>query len=99
MIKIESNVEIRVIVDVDYTPARPAPACQDPDSPRFSDSGDDEVMEITAAWFLVGVPYGGPVRVPVPVALMDYVCGQIDDHVLEQCRDRIEKMKEEEYDG
>lgn len=29
-----------------YTPGRPAPRCSDPDSPRFSDDGDPEEIEI-----------------------------------------------------
>lgn len=38
--------EFRVNVTC-FTPERPAPNCQDHDSPRFSDSGDDEELEFT----------------------------------------------------
>ena len=34
--------------DIEYTPARPAPACSNHDSPNFSDCGDDEEIEISA---------------------------------------------------
>jgi hypothetical protein len=31
---------------VTFIPERPAPPCQDHDNPKYSDSGDDEVIEI-----------------------------------------------------
>lgn len=39
-----SDVRIQVRVS-DYHPRRPPPACSNPDSPAFSDPGDDEEME------------------------------------------------------
>lgn len=38
-----------VLVDVDYVPYRPAPYCQNHDSPAFSDPGDDEEFNVTHA--------------------------------------------------
>lgn len=32
-------------IDYDFTPSRPAPFCQNHDSPAFSDSGDAAVLE------------------------------------------------------
>lgn len=32
-------------IEIYYTPYRPAPLCQDHDSPAFSDQGDDEEIE------------------------------------------------------
>lgn len=44
----EFSKEIKFYVNIDkYVPERPAPNCQNHDSPRFSDSGDDEECEYT----------------------------------------------------
>lgn len=37
-----------VIADINYVPYRPAPSCQNHDSPAFSDPGDDEEFEVIA---------------------------------------------------
>ena len=50
--KIHWNVgedEREVILEVDYTPERPAPPASDPDSNAFSDPGNGESIEITSA--------------------------------------------------
>ena len=87
--KIKTTVELEVEVDVDYTPERPAPACQNHDSPAFSDSGDDEAIEITDVKFIIG-PHGRvDALVPVPEALMAHVCDKIIDDVTDQCRDIV----------
>jgi hypothetical protein len=85
--KIKTYVELQVEVDVDYTPERPAPACQDHDSPRFCDSGDDEFIEITDVKFVIGAQGRTDSLVPVPNALMTYICDTIIDDVADQCRD------------
>ena len=46
MYDIEKELKFHVRIDR-YRPARPAPACQDHDSPRFSDPGNDEECEFT----------------------------------------------------
>jgi len=43
-----TEVEVEVKVS-SYTPYRPAPDCSNPDSPKFSDPGDDEDFD----WELV----------------------------------------------
>ncbi len=40
--------DIRVAIEADYSPERPAPFCQNPSDPRYSDSGDPEEIEITS---------------------------------------------------
>lgn len=41
-----------VVLRYTVTPARPAPACSNPDSPAFSDSGDPGEVCISAAWLV-----------------------------------------------
>jgi hypothetical protein len=46
---IDVNFEMALHVDVEvecvFTPGRPAPACQNPSSPAFSDCGDPEEID------------------------------------------------------
>ena len=40
------NLDLELIVDViDYTPARPAPACSNPSDPAYADPGDPAEIE------------------------------------------------------
>ncbi len=40
------NQLYELVVEVAYSPGRPAPYCSNPDSPRFSDPGDPPSLEI-----------------------------------------------------
>lgn len=86
--KIQTYVELSVEADVDYSPSRPAPACQNHDSPKFSDPGDDEFMEIGDMAFIIITDDGKKIKIPVPDALADYVAREIDGDVIDQCRDQ-----------
>lgn len=96
--KIKTYVELELEVDVDYTPARSMPASQDHDSPRYCDSGDDEVVEITDAHFTF---YKGTLikRVSVPEDVMKHVIDKIIDDVTDQCRDAVERKGADHLDA
>ena len=78
--------ECEVHFDADYRPARPAPACQDHDSPRFSDPGDDEECEFKA--YFVIRSKGDVRRIEVPDGL-------IFEEVFEECRKQYENQRED----
>lgn len=47
--------ELEVMVTGDYQPGRPAPYCNDHDSPTFSDPGDPEEMNDVAVYLKNGI--------------------------------------------
>jgi 5,10-methenyltetrahydromethanopterin hydrogenase len=79
-------IELETEFEVDYSPERPAPHCQDHSSPRYSDPGDPEEVEITEAYFRIGDKL-----VKIPAELMGYICDTCIDDVTSVCR--------EQYDG
>lgn len=46
--KIQTEITLKIEVELDYIPGRPAPACSNPSDPRFSDPGDDPELQVTA---------------------------------------------------
>lgn len=92
--KIQTYVEMSIEAEVDYSPARPAPACQDHDSPRFSDPGDDEMLEYGEMHF-VFTRDGVKSRVKIPDALIEHVIDKIDGDVIDQCRDKAVITKDD----
>ena len=48
--KTDFDIEVEV---KGYVPPRPAPACSNPSSPLFSDSGDDAEYEKLSAWLIL----------------------------------------------
>lgn len=91
---LEHCLEMSIEVDIiSYTPERPAPPCNNPDSPRFSDSGDAEECEYEA--FFRYMDGKDMKRVPMPSELYNrYHC-----LIMEQIRqyleveDEIKKLK------
>lgn len=75
--------ERRLQVDVKYLPGRPAPACSNPDSPAFSDSGDPDELEIVRA---VIVKDGK--ELPIPKEVLD------EDRFIDSCLDEARKIVE-----
>jgi len=66
--------EIEVEVDVThYTPYRPAPYCSNPDSPKFSDSGDDEELEYDLSFVFRGEDKKIMKTVPFPLGLYEFI--------------------------
>ena len=93
--KIKTFIELEIEVHADYVPARPAPPCQDHDSPRYSDSGDDEYCEITDMKFVIPFVCDTIKAVDIPPALEEYIADTIIDDVITACREQHER---EEYD-
>lgn len=85
--KIKTYVELEIEVDVDYSPPRPAPVCYNHDSPKFSDPGDDEMLEYGEMNF-VFTRDDVKSRVKIPDYLIDHVIEKIDGDVIDQCRDK-----------
>lgn len=96
--KIKTYVELELEVNADYTPERSAPACQNHDSPRFSDSGDSEELEITEMAFIIRSGKTILARVPVPSDLADHVAEKIESDVLEQCRNQVDHASGRDID-
>lgn len=46
--KLQTEITLKVEVELDYIPGRPAPACSNPSDPRFSDPGDNPELEVKA---------------------------------------------------
>ena len=42
--------EFDLEVEAEYSPERPAPSCQNPDSPKFGDPGGPEELELEHVW-------------------------------------------------
>lgn len=89
--KVKTYVELELEIDVDYTPSRPMPQCQDHDNPRYSDSGDDECVEITDIQVVISSHGTVLQRVKLPESLVPHVCDLITDDVADQCRDAMER--------
>jgi len=83
--KLKTTVEIEIEVDADYTAYRPAPACQDHDSPRYSDSGDDEELEVIDMYIL-----DDDKKIKIPVDICDIICKCNIDSLTEQARELTE---------
>lgn len=90
--------EIPLDVDADYTPERPAPMVHCHDDPGFSDSGDSEECEITAA-HIVTHKDGREILVPLPGEIKDMVYDLIAEDVIDECRQAVKsECTREEYD-
>lgn len=77
--------------EIDWTPARPAPACSDPDSPSFSDPGDPGEVVIRRAWIVAGTNYfPGAEQSPAEVVLLNE-----DGDLLERLYAAAEKQERE----
>jgi len=79
------HYEMEIAVNVDYTPARPAPACGNPSSPRYSDPGDDEVIEINDISAVLGEAHA----IPIHGELKNYIADMVADQVADKCREQI----------
>lgn len=88
----EHELEVRA----DYTPERPPPACQDHDSPAFSDPGDSEECEIIRVTLIVPAVRedlalrrrAAPERrITIPEELWD-IFAVTEDDVAEKLRER-----------
>lgn len=88
---IKTHIELELEVDVDYTPARPAPQVQCHDHPGYSDPGDDETVEINEMNFVISAHGKVLQRVRVPELLEAHVADKIIDDVTDQCRDAAER--------
>jgi len=83
----EIEVEVKV---THFIPYRPAPACSNPDSPKFSDSGDDEEMEYDLSF--VCRDYNKTIikTIPFPDELYEFIDLQL---VEQQIRENINETK------
>jgi hypothetical protein len=78
MIEVESTVKLVVRVD-HYSPARPAPACDNPSDPAYSDPGDSEEIEFTM--FLKSTD--GTLTEATDQSLYDAVAESVFDYISE----------------
>ena len=77
-------IEIEIEVECDYTAARPAPACQNHDDPRFSDSGDSAEIEITDMHFVFTDQHAGlQKKIKIPVDIMSQIVDSHIDNIME----------------
>jgi len=84
-IKKEFDVTLKLIIEViHYTPARPAPPCSNPDSPAFSDPGDDFEMEFNL--FLVSES-GEKIELP---KVLHYLYEELFEEIVEIYEDQLE---------
>ena len=95
--------EFQMQIEGSYSPARPAPHCQDHDDPRFSDPGDPEEHEIHAGHFIIEEKcYDAKAekwekktfKIPIPDALYEHLDDQIRDAMREEAISREEHAAE-----
>ena len=68
-----------------YRPSRPAPACSNPDSPLYSDPGDDAEISDYDVFFAEHDPKTKKVHLfPVPDDMVDFWGGDFDDLVYQE---------------
>lgn len=88
-IDFEISVEINVL---SYSTERPAPSCQNPSSPAYSDPGDPEEFEFSAFFVVLDKNASdGKILVEVPENMHDYIYAQ----AIEVWRDIVEEAKHE----
>lgn len=76
--KFTTTVEIEIEVDADYTPGRPAPACSNPSSPAFSDTGDASEIEVIEMYLV-----NGKKKIKIPVDICDVICDTCIDELMD----------------
>ena len=75
---LEFYTEFKVIAhNVGYTPQRDAPYSCDHDSPRFSDTGDNEEFEADGVSIVIRYPNGSVKTVLLPDFITDYLADEI----------------------
>jgi len=78
--KIRKTFTFSFTVDVEYTPGRPPPACSNPSSPAFGDSGDSPEIEMQ-----VGKDQGeGAELVDLPESLARGISVALEDSAVER---------------
>jgi hypothetical protein len=95
--KIRTYVELYIEVEADYSPERPAPPCQNHDSPRFSDPGDSEECEIKSVKFLISRRAQKDKFADVPDSMMEYVVNACIDDIIGKCREEYESEIDDIY--
>ena len=102
----EIELTIKLSVDViDFLPARQAPACSNPDSPHYSDPGDDcefDIKEISLISVISQTPFIkkgksnvniDPIKFPESFWLSEYA-----DKINEEIEKYGEELCTEEYE-
>ena len=76
--------DYKVVLEIeDFTPGRDMPACQNPDSPAYSDQGDAPEYNVRSAVFVFNRS-DGPHVIPVPAAFADYLADINDEEIIKQ---------------
>lgn len=89
-VEVEVTFKLKLSIK-DYTPARPAPPCSNPDDPRYSDPGDDEYYEVEGAKLIV--PLAHNMEEIVDIVLPDEFYGEM--FYVEQFESAIREKAEE----
>jgi len=75
----ETSMEFDVHVEVEgFVPERPAPACSNPDDPRYSDSGDPAEWDKYTAYF-VFTQNGKKIRIEFPDDLYEIMGDNLEE--------------------
>jgi hypothetical protein len=81
-----------------FTPGRDMPACQNPDSPLYSDQGESAEYDIESAVFEFERS-DGPHVIPVPAAFADYLADINAEEIINQGEALCQAEREDaEYD-
>jgi hypothetical protein len=95
--KIQTEITLKVEVELDYIPRRPAPACRNPSDPCFSDPGDDPELQVKAIKLLTD---GG--EIAIPENIRDEIESMFYDDFIDQAEREWDEsmswdMAEQEY--
>ena len=83
--------ELEIEIDVSsYTPYRPPPPCSNPDSPMYSDCGDDEEMEWMAYFIVEEKGTKKKKRIPVPEEVIRLMQDRIEDDIRDEAEGQWE---------
>ena len=85
MDRIKINMDTEYVIDVhEYQKQRPAPACDNPSSPRYADAGDPEDMDYDVFFKIDNMPG----LVSIPTELENQYREEFDEAVREHYRQK-----------
>jgi hypothetical protein len=93
MTKSFSNSEVEIFVQVkNFTPERPAPACSNPSSPLYSDSGDSAEFEDLIINMIIVADQGKVFFIPLTDDLFLFIQGEIIEEVFKRGEKHYSEM-------
>lgn len=88
----DTKLEFDIHVDVEgYTPERQTPACSDPDSTAYSDSGDPADFDMFTCFFVFNYK-GKKFKMEFPEELYNILEDKLFEEIFERGKDEADKV-------